>query len=202
MNQQLQLKKYRNLVQDVNRQIFFGIKPPLVGGSPKEQANITMDLIFTDKEVLTDSYIKILRNDVDVKFYQPIGMGFFEKDLSDWFNKYSIGRITYGDMSVARKLIDRLDRLDRLDGHRCSEALRYQIIFWWLMAVTSSQLEREVKSQKISLICDFAAAFKITETEMEDIINALKFVYKESSTLTFQSKEVEGVFSELKGLYY
>lgn len=208
MNQQLKLKKYRSLVHDINRKVNSSVVKGSGYSEANEYANSTLDLIFTDKEI-HDDYIKILKYDsrVSVKkdwaysvkkqrLFSALNEDRNDKEyrlLQSWFDEYALGTIKYVDVLAARNLID---------AQQASKSGGYQIIFWWLMAVTSSQLDREVKSQKISLICDFAAAFKITATEMEDIINVLKFVYKESSTLTFQSKEVESVFSELKDLYY
>ena len=75
----------------------------------------------------------------------------------------------------------------------------YKFIFWSLMILV---VDKNSMDEYLARICDFVSILKITDEEFEDIICAVKCVYKqEDKDYVFKSKTVPQIFHKLFNMY-
>lgn len=95
-------------------------------------------------------------------------------------------------INAAKELV----RLCRLSENREES---YKFIFWALMILATDKSDYE---EHLSLICDFARMFKITDDEMDDIVQVIKFVFHETNDNSIMKTDsVKKVFEHVFNLF-
>ena len=70
-------------------------------------------------------------------------------------------------------------------------------LFWSLMILTVDQSQKD----KLPLICDFARMMNITDEEMMDLVNVIRYIYHEGQASAVKSDNVKAVFEDVLKMY-
>nr|MBP3598324.1 hypothetical protein [Eubacterium sp.] len=70
----------------------------------------------------------------------------------------------------------------------------YKFIFWSLMILTVEKTDAE---KHLSMVCDFAQMFGITDDEFEDIIRVIRIVYQDTEAGAIRTSRIEKIFRDV-----
>ena len=73
----------------------------------------------------------------------------------------------------------------------------YMLLFWSLMILTVDQSQQD----KLPLICDFARMMNITDEELRDLVNVIRYIYHEGQASAVKSDNVKAVFEDVLKMY-
>lgn len=78
--------------------------------------------------------------------------------------------------------------------------VKYEFVFWNLMVLAVDKTDFE---EKMSLICDFARMLKVTDDEVEDIIQVIKIIFREinAEESTFKTDNIPDMFGKVINMY-
>lgn len=73
----------------------------------------------------------------------------------------------------------------------------YIFLFWSLMILTVDESQQD----KLPLICDFARMMNITDEEMMDLVNVIRYIYHKGQASAVKSDNVKAVFEDVLKMY-
>ena len=73
----------------------------------------------------------------------------------------------------------------------------YMLLFWSLMILTVDESQQD----KLPLICDFARMMNITDEEMMDLVNVIRYIYHKGQASAVKSDNVKAVFEDVLKMY-
>lgn len=79
-----------------------------------------------------------------------------------------------------------------------SDILSYHFIFWALLILAVDKTDYE---EKLSLICDFAKILHISDEKMLDIVQVIKYIFREETNPEFVSERVPEIFEDVLKMY-
>lgn len=131
------------------------------------------------KIIYANSYIEIILND--------------DTEKSNWDKQFpNIERFDDG-----KQKIDAGTALVRkLNSPQKEEA--YKFIFWSLMVLA---VDDKNKDEYLSLICDYARMFKISDDEMKDMVNVIKFIFQDKTAQPIKTGNVLSIFGTVLQMY-
>lgn len=196
----MKMAKYETMIEDINskiRRITFaracagiaiGIVRGMTGIEDDSPGNTALALIYDYEKC--NEYAKVIMDKSTLLFLDSYG-----GSTDVWKEAYP----TYDEFKDPKRRIKASKELVQLC--RDTESVRegYKFIFWALMILTVEKTDAE---EHLALICDFAKMLKITEDDFYDIIQIIKIVYNEVTTVcVFKSDNVSLIFSELLDMY-
>ena len=157
--------------------------------NPVENHNTTLALIF-DYDKL-NIYGKTI-----IDLSRPLLLKFRSKgENTSWSREYS-------DISQFKSNRYKIEAAKDFLTYCNEEGNReetYKFIFWAMMVLTVDKTNSE---EHLSLICDFARMFKITDDEIEDILKVIKVIYhEEKSDVKLKTETVQNIFSGVLALH-
>lgn len=74
----------------------------------------------------------------------------------------------------------------------------YKFIFWSLMVLA---VDDKNKDEYLSLICDYARMFKISDDEMKDMVNVIKYIFQDKTAQPIKTGNVLSIFGTVLQMY-
>lgn len=115
-------------------------------------------------------------------------------------SKYSFGTLNARNDAYCNmfrdenKSIENAQKLARFCKKSTNKKDWYKFIFWSLMILT---VDKTDATEHLSLVCDFAAIFHITEDEFEDILRIVKIIYSRKEPHDFITENVPNIFENI-----
>lgn len=195
MNNEMKVIKFEHLISNINESLLGPLPVAMsmmVRGREEMKIKKILTLIY-DYDKL-NRFGKVILN--RAKAEVPGGVFAVYSDISfqDWERTYSTASFKDNRMKV-----EAAKQFFACFKESNSQKVGYQVLFWALLVLTVDKTDAD---EKLSLICDFARILKITDEEMEDIVNVIKIVYQEADTeITFKSENIPIIFHRTIGIY-
>lgn len=74
----------------------------------------------------------------------------------------------------------------------------YIFLFWALMILAVDDTNKE---EHLSLICDYAKMLKVTDEEMSDLVNVVKYVFQDKTFEDLKTETVKKYFENVLNIY-
>lgn len=196
----MRMAKYETMIKDINlkirrktlargvAEITVAITRAIVGTEDNSPGNTALALIYDYEKC--NEYAKVIMDKSTLLF--PAS---YDESTDVWKEVYP----TYDEFEEPKRRIEASKTLVQLCRDNENDTEGYKFIFWALMILTVEKTDAE---EHLALICDFAKMLKITEDDFYDIIQIIKIVYNEVTTVcVFRSDNVLLIFSELLDMY-
>lgn len=165
-------------------------------------ASSTPRLIF-EESILNKSLLLVFEKYDKINKYAQIIMQNTKVYASDWNSKYDVKSLEdcTTRLNAAKEFIKycndkRLSAQNSLINYNDE----YRFIFWSLMILAVDKTDFE---EKLSLICDFARLLKITDEEVEDIVQVIRIVFREldADDANFKTEIIQKIFKKVIKIY-
>ena len=195
MSDDKRLVKFEFLMRDINKALGSSVR--------NGRYNATLSLIY-DREQLNE-FGKIifkcsqLRFYVGEKWYFLLWQEKYGKDLSSAFKderkQFEAAKELVTSINEGNWATDRYIYRYKGEGWR-SDA--YRFIFWALMVLAVDETDKE---EHLSEICDFAKMLKISDDEVADIINVIKYIFQNKTAKEIKTLSVKTIFKNVPNIY-
>lgn len=106
---------------------------------------------------------------------------------------------------LSEKFDDGKQRIDagtalvrKLNSDKSQKSAAYKFIFWSLMVLA---VDDKNKDEYLSLICDYARMFKISDDEMKDMVNVIKYIFQDKTAQPIKTENVLSIFGTVLQMY-
>lgn len=195
MDESVRIAKFSVLVDDI-----CGL---VSGGGLERLARDSYDKEFFEKYHIDASLLFVFDYEKANKFAQII----MERcpittywNLTQWRENAREGVYAYSDVKDSiSKIKEFISSCRKEEEDYCEPQAKYIFIFWSLMILAVDKTEED---KHISLICNFAKMFDITDKEIQDMIHIVKLIFnKVDSDYEFQSDKVVEIFGNVLTKY-
>lgn len=195
MVNEIKILKFETLIEDIENAIAQRSMSSRLYALNKRMLNDIMISAGTGNRMENSTSALALIFDYDTaNDYGKTIMNHPRLHLSGWTSVY--GESDFKEKKIQINAAKDLVRLCRLNENR-EEA--YKFIFWALMILA---VDKSDYDEHLSLICDFARMFKITDDEMDDIVQVIKFVFHETNDNSIiKTDSVKKVFEHVFNLF-
>ena len=173
----VRLENYKTMIKDINQYITRQSFPDISICNNKKIKDTPLALIYDYNKC--NDYAKVIMS----------GAKFFFSGAEFSYNICGIYRY-YDDFKSAKKTADTAMKFVNICAARKNAVERYKFIFWALMILTVDKVDAE---EHLSLICDYAKLFHISDDEFEDIIQIVKIICGEEKP-HFITKKIPSIF--------
>lgn len=192
MDESVRIAKFSVLVDEICGLVSWaGLEGLLCGSDEKElfeKYHIDPSLLFIFDYDKSNKFAQIIMERCPIKTHWSV-VQWRENARED--NVY-----TYSDVK------DSIDKIKKFVNNCKEDAYdfeRYTFIFWSLMILAVDKTEED---KHISLICNFAKMFDITDKEIQDMIHIVKLIFnKVDSDYEFQSDTIVEIFGKVLTKY-
>ena len=146
-----------------------------------QQSSFALSTIFDSNKL--NKYGKFIFNSTHIISDHPQGAFYlFETPLKACSNNNQVGAM--------KMILNCYGVNDRPAG--------YMFIFWALMILAVDDTDKE---EHLSLICDYSKMLQITEEEMLDLVNVVKYVFQDTTFENPKTDTINKYFGEVLKIY-